>query len=169
MTTIKFKQGNIFEKCIGIYDLCLYYGHHGMAFGLGYSSIKDKFNVFRNIEMPFDSNPNMAITYSENKYLVCVPHDYMSNDELKSNLTEWLNYTLKNNIKTIALTGVRDSLKVGITDINVAKENDNNRVRFIVDVLTKWLKNNNSEIKEILLIAMSDNYTRKFREAINVA
>ena len=166
MTTIIFKQGNIFEKCIGIYDLCLYYGHYGMSFGMGYNTSINKFPILVDFSEPFGVGP---ITLDNGKVMVCIQKDLMSNTELEDDLINRLNYAKFYGLKTIALTGVRDSLKVGITDINIAKENDNNRVRFIVDVLTKWLKNNNSEIKEILLIAMSDNYTRNFREPINVA
>jgi len=168
MATIKFNQGNIFEKGIDKYELCLFYGHHGMAFGLGYSLVKDRHEAFRNIESPFDSNPNNAIEYSPNKYLVCVPHDFMTDDELNSNLTEWLGFANKNQIKKIALTGVRDSAKQSLTDKTQARQNDDNRVKYIVEFLKEWLTANSSSIKEVLLIAMSDNYTRNYHEPINI-
>jgi len=165
MTTIKFKQGNIFEKGFGIYDLCLYYGHYGKSFGSGYASKKDKFPILENFSNPFETGP---ITLNNGNVVSCIPKDLMSDKELEENLIKWLEFAKTNGHKTIALTGVRDSSKVKINDINIAKENDNNRVRFIVKFLQNWIKNNNSGITEILLIAMSDNYIRNFSEDINV-
>ncbi len=167
MTTIQFKQGNIFNEGIGKYDLCLFYGSHGMAFGIGYWVIKDKYEVLNEIDSPFESIPNKAIQYSPNKYLVCVPGDYMSNEEFKDNLTSWLEFANKNKkIESIALTGVRDSSKLSITDISLAKQNDDNRVTFIVEILKDWLQGNKSTIHDVLLIAMSDNYIRNFNDDI---
>jgi hypothetical protein len=170
MAIIRFKQGDIFEHGVGKCGLCLFYGHHGMAFGLGYESVKDKYDAFRNTEYPFDTNPNSAIEYSRNKYFVCVPHDYMSDNELLINLTEWLNFAHKNKIEKVALTGVRDSTKQAQTDINQERKNDRQnddiRVKFIVKIVEDWFRDTKPFTEEILLIAMSDNYTRNYQEPI---
>ena len=116
MTTIKFAQDNIFEKGIGKYDLCVFYGHHNMAFGLGYSLIKEKYKEFKITENPFETMPSKPIIYADKKAFVCVPHDFMSNENLRIDLTYWLKYATDNNLKTIAITGVRDIAKKEIID-----------------------------------------------------
>jgi hypothetical protein len=166
MTTIKFKNGNMFDQCIGKYDLFLFYGNNGMAFGLGYLFLRDRYNEFKNIGNPFATHANQPIPYSNNKKLVCIPADYMTNDELSDNLTLWLEYAREQKFRKISLTGVRDSLKIGMTDITEAKINDNNRVKFIVEFIKKWLQSNKSNIMEVLLISASDNYTRNYNESI---
>jgi len=168
MTTIKFAQDNIFEKGIGKYDLCVFYGHHNMAFGLGYSLIKEKYKEFKITENPFETMPSKPIIYADKKAFVCVPHDFMSNENLRIDLTYWLKYATDNNLKTIAITGVRDIAKKEIIDINLAKENDNNRVTFIVETLKNWLIQTKPDIREILLIAISNNYTRNYNNPIYI-
>ena len=168
MTVIKFKRGNIFDVGIGKYDLCLFYGHHGMAFGLGYSIVQEKYEVFRNIESPFTLMPNTPITYLGIKSLVCIPNDYMSDDEIRNDLIAWLEFAKQNEYKSIASTGVRNSSNIGVLDIELLRQNDDDRVRFIVQILEEWLRQNNSKIENVLLIAMSDNFTRNYNAPVNV-
>lgn len=139
-----------------------------MSFGLGYGTVRQHYEAFMAIEDPFTTMPNKPINYSNNKYLVCVPHDFMSDSEVENNLIEWLNFAHEKGVDKIALTGVRDSSKITLCDKELGRQNDNNRVKFIVDTITKWLKSNKTGIKEVLLIAMSDNFTRNYTRPIYI-
>ena len=158
MTIIRFQQANIFNK-IGEYDLCLFYGHHGMAFGLGYNLLKKQYPILSEIDMPFERS---YIELEKNKFLVCIPKRYLSDNEMKESIFYWLNFAKENNLKSIVLTGARDSSKINISDIPSALENDNKRVKFIAKILREWLSSNRSVLTEVLLIAKSDNYSRNF-------
>lgn len=167
MTTINFQQGDIFKHGIGEYDLCILYGHEGMAFGSGLRQMRERFQPFKEIEHPFEETPNELVFYEDHKALVFVPADFMSEKELKENLKHWLTIAEKQNFSAIAMTGVRDSAKKHLNAMDGAK-NDDQRVAFIVCFLQKWFVEHKTKtkIKEILLIAMSDNYIRNFREPI---
>jgi len=167
MATINFKRGDIFKQGINHYDLCILYGHDGMAFGHGLHQMIEDYAPMRTLERPFEENPNELIFYEENRALVLVPKDYMSDKELEKNLNHWLTTSDKQNFSSIALTGVRNSVKTNLNAEEGAK-NDDQRVAFIVCFLQKWLieHRNKTGIKDIMLIAMSDNFTRNFSKPI---
>jgi hypothetical protein len=178
MAIIEFKKGSIFNKCIGVYDVCIFYGHHGMSFGLGYSIISNEFPVLKSHPRPFETG---VIQLDNSRFLCCVNRNQMTDKEIEIDIIKWLEFTNDKGLNTIALTGTRDSEKyIKINEannkehseqtisINQLIDNDNQRVKFIVEVISKWLKSNKSVITKILLIAMSDNYTRNFKESINV-
>jgi hypothetical protein len=176
MAIIEFKKGSIFNQCIGTYDVCIFYGHHGMSFGLGYSLISNEFPVLKSYPKPFETG---VIQLDNSRFLCCVHRDQMTDKEIEIDIIKWLDFTNDKGLNTIALTGTRDSEKyIKINEennkehseqtINALIDNDNQRVKFIVEVISKWLKSNKSVITKVLLIAKSDNYTRNFKESINV-
>lgn len=165
MKKIDFKQDNIFELCIDKYDLCVYYGHHGMLFGLEYGELQRLYPPFKSVDNPFDVE---RIEYN-GKCFAAVPADFMTDEEVQSDLTHWLKLSEMRKYKKIALTGVRNSEKNKLKSFSAMIENDDKRVDFIVNFLKSWLReSNDSSIEEILLISMGDNYVRKYNRAITI-
>lgn len=168
MTHLHFKDGDIFDYAIGKHDLTLFYGQMGMAFGLGYNFAKEKYQKFAEIHDPFETHANIPIEYEKGKFLVCIPAETLSDEEMQDSLVHWLNYAKQNNLHSLALDGCRDSSKDINADISEREENDNNRVRFIVELTKKWIAENPSTINEVMFIAMSNNFTRNYPEPLTI-
>jgi hypothetical protein len=167
MTTILFKRGDLFEEAVGVCGLFIYHGRPGMSFFPGYRRLMKKFPILNQYPDPFNKGP---ITLDNGSRFLCILADYMSDKELTENLIQWLTYANEEGLKTIGLTGVRDSAKHDIIgrDIKSLVDSDNRRVALIVDVLKQWLSGRKRSITEILLISRSDNFTRNFPKPIHV-
>ncbi len=167
MTTITAKRGDLFEEAVGFCGLFIYHGRPGMSFFPGYRRLMKKFPILNQHPDPFNKGP---ITLDNGSQFLCILADYMSDKELTENLIQWLTYANEEGLKTIGLTGVRDSAKHNIIgrDIKSLVDSDNRRVELIVDVLRRWLLSQPHPITKILLISMSDNFTRNFPNPIHV-
>lgn len=164
MPTIRFKKGDIFREVINKkYDLCILYGHLGMAFLSGFHNMQDIYPLLAEIENPFEQRPNELILYADNKALVCVPEETMSDINLEKDLRGWLQKADELGLQTIATPGVRNTLQNNLMG-------NNNRVRFIVALIIKWYLENRrtTALTEILLIAINDNFTRNYNRRIYI-
>jgi hypothetical protein len=167
MTTITAKRGDLFEEAVGVCGLFIYHGRPGMSFFPGYRRLMKKFQILNQYPDPFNKGP---ITLENGSRFLCILAESMSDKELTENLIQWLTYANEEGLKTIGLTGVRDSAKHDLIekDIKSLVGSDNQRVELIVDVLTRWLLRQPHHITEILLISLSDNFTRNLPRTIHV-
>ncbi len=166
MATLEFRQGNMFDQESVKADVLAYIGRNNMSFGLGRSLIPTGENIFD----PFTERPFELIPIGSNRYLCCIPGDFMSDEECSSIIERLFNMVSKKGLKSIAFNGVRNSNKSNVTDIDEAIQIDNNRVNFIVDKIIEWYNHNrtNTTINHILLIAMSDNFIRNYSHPITL-
>jgi hypothetical protein len=155
---IHFNQAHINEIKLGNNDFIIFFGQHGMAFDHSYEKWKEDYHELSKIEMPSISHPKQCINFGNNNCLVCVPDNFLSDEDLKKTMYTWLNYANLNNYSRFITNGVR-----GTVNLSTIKENNSNRVKFIVELIKEWYNiNSNSKIMDIVLVSYDDDYIRNF-------
>lgn len=167
MLVISFKSGEIFEEGLKISDSIAIFGYHGLLFETPYKLLQSQFNELKEIKHPFEQRPNELIKFGE-KYLYCVPGDLYNDIQCELAINNILNACSLKGIESVSFNRIRDIQKYVFGDKQAKVESDNNRVKFIIDIIENWYNKNKStsSIKCILLIAPSDFYTRNYTENI---
>lgn len=167
MLVISFKSGDIFEEGLNISNTIAIFGYHGLLFETPYKKLQSEYKELTEITKPFDQRPNELIMFGE-KHLYCVPGDLYNDVQCELAINNILNSCSDKAISSVAFNRIRDIQKYVFGDKQAKVESDNNRVKFIIELIHNWYNKNkeNTSIKLILLIAPSDFYTRNFTENI---
>lgn len=167
MLVISFKSGEIFEEGLKVSNSIAIFGYHGLLFETPYKKLQSEFNELMAIASPFVQRPNVFIKFGA-KYLYCVPGDLYNDVQCELTINNILNSCNEKGINSVSFNRIRDIQKYVFGDKQAKVESDNNRVKFIVDIIQNWYNKNKdkSSLKNILLIAPSDFYTRNYTENI---
>lgn len=167
MLVISFKSGEIFEEGLNISDAIAIFGYHGLLFETPYKKLQSQYKELIEIEKPFDQRPNELIKFGE-KHMYCIPGDLYNDVQCEIAINNILNSCSAKGLTSIAFNRIRDIQKYVFGDKQAKVESDNNRVKFIIELINNWYNINKetTSLKLILLIAPSDFYTRNFTENI---
>ncbi|OFX57612.1 MAG: hypothetical protein A2046_07455 [Bacteroidetes bacterium GWA2_30_7] len=167
MLVISFKSGEIFEEGLKTSNAIAIFGYHGLLFETPYKQIQSEYNELKEITKPFEQRPNELIKFGE-KHLYCIPGDLYNDIQCELSINNILNSCTEKGITSVSFNRIRDIQKYIFGDKQAKVESDNNRVKFIVEIIENWYNKNKetTTVKLILLIAPSDFYTRNYIENI---
>jgi hypothetical protein len=119
------------------------------------------------ISDPFEI-PFQPITVRDGRTLFCIPGEVMSDDDLRQALAQLFEIASNRGLTSLSINGIRNSEKLQSESVEQAIQMDNARVNFIVSTVKRWYQANKAttSISRIRLIAMSDNFTRNFKDPL---
>ena len=164
MITIYFKKGDIFEYGMQVSDVIAYFGYKGKEFEIPFKKLKEEYSELKDFYNPFEQRPSDLIKFG-NKYLFCVPGDFLNNDGCSIVVKALLNAANNCNAKNVVMNRIRDIESYDFGNKQSKIDADNRRVKFIVDQINEWYEENKetTSIKNVTLIASSDIFTRNQR------
>jgi hypothetical protein len=165
MLKIEFVQGDMFADSGDKADGLAFIGKMNMAFGLSW--LHSGIALPEGISDPF-AIPFSPIPWRDGRVLFCIPGEYMSDDELRQAIERLFGIASEMCLTSLSMNGVRNSEKLRAESVAQSIQMDDERVVFIVSTLKHWYQTNKSttSISRVRLIAMSDNYTRNFKDPL---
>lgn len=165
MLKIEFVQGSMFADSRDMTDGLAFIGKRNMAFGI--SSLHSGIALPEGISDPFEI-PFRPIPLRDGRVLFCIPGEFMSDDEMAQAIARLFGIASEMGLTSLSMNGSRNSEKLRAESVAQAIQMDDERVVFIVSTVKQWYDTNRSttSISRVRLIAMSDNYTRNFKDPL---